>query len=113
MVASGQLGRKTGQGFYRFRNGRPEAPSGPVPGPGGPLEQRLLQPLLDEAAACLREGVVADADLLDAGMVFGAGFAPFRGGPLHHAGMAGPAGQERRLEGPGARPGSRLAPDPG
>jgi 3-hydroxyacyl-CoA dehydrogenase/enoyl-CoA hydratase/3-hydroxybutyryl-CoA epimerase len=111
MVAAGQLGRKTGQGFYRFRNGRPEIPSGPGPGPGGPLEQRLLQPLLDEAAACLREGVVADADLLDAGMVFGAGFAPFRGGPLHHAGMT--AGQERRLEGPGARPGSRLAPDPG
>jgi 3-hydroxyacyl-CoA dehydrogenase/enoyl-CoA hydratase/3-hydroxybutyryl-CoA epimerase len=41
--------------------------------------------MVNEAAACLREGVVADADLLDAGMIFGTGFAPFRGGPMHYA----------------------------
>jgi len=41
--------------------------------------------MLNEAFACLREGVVADGDLLDAGMIFGTGFAPFRGGPIHYA----------------------------
>ena len=41
--------------------------------------------MVNEAAACLREGVVADSDLLDGGMIFGTGFAPFRGGPLHYA----------------------------
>ena len=41
--------------------------------------------MLNEAFVCLREGVVADADLLDAGMIFGTGFAPFRGGPIHYA----------------------------
>ena len=41
--------------------------------------------MLNEAFACLREGVVANGDLLDAGMVFGTGFAPFRGGPIHYA----------------------------
>ena len=48
-------------------------------------EDRLILPMLNEAAAVLREGVVEDADLLDAGAIFGTGFAPFRGGPLHYA----------------------------
>ena len=48
------------------------------------LGDRLILALLNECAACLREKVVADADLLDAGVVFGTGFAPFRGGPLHY-----------------------------
>jgi 3-hydroxyacyl-CoA dehydrogenase/enoyl-CoA hydratase/3-hydroxybutyryl-CoA epimerase len=38
-----------------------------------------------EAKAALAEGIVTDADLVDAGAIFGTGFAPFRGGPLHHA----------------------------
>ena len=49
------------------------------------LEDRLILPMLNEAVACLREGCVADADLLDAGAIFATGFAPFRGGPLHYA----------------------------
>ncbi len=44
-----------------------------------------MLPLVNECVACLREGVVADADLIDAGVIFGTGFAPFRGGPLHYA----------------------------
>ena len=36
--------------------------------------------MVNEAVACLDDGVVANADLLDAGVIFGTGFAPFRGG---------------------------------
>ena len=53
---------------------------------------------LNEAVACLRERVVEDADLLDAGMIFGTGFAPFRGGPLHYARARGVPAIVARLE---------------
>ena len=53
--------------------------------PDRDLENRLILPLLDSSVECLNEGVVPDADAVDAGMVFGAGFPPFRGGPLHYA----------------------------
>ena len=88
-------GEKTGQGFYRYRNGRPEIPKGPPP-MGDAIEQRLMMRLLNEAVACLREGVTLDEDLLGAGVIFGTGFAPFRGGPLHHnreEGISRPGGQ--------------------
>jgi 3-hydroxyacyl-CoA dehydrogenase/enoyl-CoA hydratase/3-hydroxybutyryl-CoA epimerase len=55
------------------------------------LQERLILRMLNEAVACLREQVVAGSDLLDAGMIFGTGFAPFRGGPIHYA-------ESRRLE---------------
>jgi 3-hydroxyacyl-CoA dehydrogenase/enoyl-CoA hydratase/3-hydroxybutyryl-CoA epimerase len=85
LVDSGQLGRKTGQGYYRWEDGKavkPAAGGGPVP---EDMEDRLILPMVNEAVACLSEGVVADADLLDAGVIFGTGFAPFRGGPLNYA----------------------------
>jgi len=50
------------------------------------LADRLVQPFVAEARAALAEGIVEDADLVDAGAIFGTGFAPFRGGPLHYAG---------------------------
>jgi 3-hydroxyacyl-CoA dehydrogenase/enoyl-CoA hydratase/3-hydroxybutyryl-CoA epimerase len=81
-VAAGQLGKKTGQGIYRWENGKP------VKGEADAYDQRmidsLVEPYLQEAAAAVREGIVADADLADAGLIFGTGFAPFRGGPLHY-----------------------------
>ncbi len=49
------------------------------------LTDRLIDPFVAEAKAALAEGIVADADLVDAGAIFGTGFAPFRGGPLHYA----------------------------
>ena len=49
------------------------------------LAQRLIAPFVAEAQAALADGIVADADLVDAGAIFGTGFAPFRGGPLHYA----------------------------
>jgi 3-hydroxyacyl-CoA dehydrogenase/enoyl-CoA hydratase/3-hydroxybutyryl-CoA epimerase len=85
MVEDKRLGRKSGRGFYAWEDGKavkPEAPRAPLP---ADLQDRLILPMINEAVACLSDGVVADADLLDAGVVFGTGFAPFRGGPLHYA----------------------------
>jgi 3-hydroxyacyl-CoA dehydrogenase / enoyl-CoA hydratase / 3-hydroxybutyryl-CoA epimerase len=87
MQERGQLGRKTGEGFYRWVEGKPQK-SAPQPVPAG-LSARLIDPLVAEAQKALAEGVVSDADLVDAGAIFGAGFAPFRGGPLFYAAHLG------------------------
>ena len=83
LVAAGHLGRKTRRGFYDYASGKP-AKGSPGPVPAG-LGDRLIEPFVAEAKAALAEGIVADADLVDAGAIFGTGFAPFRGGPLHYA----------------------------
>jgi len=81
-VALGHLGRKSGQGIYRWENNKP------VKAQAGAHDERLIQaliqPYLDETRAVLAEGIVPDAELIDAGLIFGTGFAPFRGGPLHY-----------------------------
>jgi len=81
-VEAGQLGKKTGQGIYRWADGKAQK------GDAGEYDQKLvdalIEPYLQEAQAVLAEGIVADADLVDAGLIFGTGFAPFRGGPLHY-----------------------------
>ncbi len=85
MVEEGLLGRKSGQGFYRWEDGKavkPASGEGKVP---EDIQDRLILPMVNESVACLHEGVVTEADLLDAGVIFGTGFAPFRGGPLNYA----------------------------
>ncbi|MCC5089081.1 3-hydroxyacyl-CoA dehydrogenase NAD-binding domain-containing protein [Xanthomonas campestris] len=113
-VEAGKRGKKDGQGLYKWENGRavkPEVASGyEVP---ADLEDRLVLPLLNEAVACLHEGVVADADLLDAGVIFGTGFAPFRGGPIQHIRSVGADALLARLHALQARYGERFAPRPG
>jgi 3-hydroxyacyl-CoA dehydrogenase/enoyl-CoA hydratase/3-hydroxybutyryl-CoA epimerase len=81
-VALGHLGKKTGQGLYRYENGR--AVKGQPDAYDQKLVSALIEPYLDEAQTVLAEGIVEDADLVDAGLIFGTGFAPFRGGPLHY-----------------------------
>jgi len=81
-VAAGELGRKTGTGFYYWREGKP-VKGQPAAGPEG-LTHRLLQLLLAASQRCVEQGIVADADLADAGVIFGTGFAPWTGGPLHY-----------------------------
>jgi 3-hydroxyacyl-CoA dehydrogenase/enoyl-CoA hydratase/3-hydroxybutyryl-CoA epimerase len=82
-VAAGELGRKSGRGFYAWVGGRAQKAAAPSVPPG--LGRRLVAPLVAAAESALAEGIVSDADLVDAGAIFGAGFAPFRGGPLHFA----------------------------
>jgi 3-hydroxyacyl-CoA dehydrogenase/enoyl-CoA hydratase/3-hydroxybutyryl-CoA epimerase len=83
-----------------------------VPAPPD-LIDRLILAMLNECVACLREGIVEDADLLDAGVIFGSGFAPFRGGPMHYARARGYAEIHRRLVEFSSRYGQRFSPDPG
>jgi 3-hydroxyacyl-CoA dehydrogenase/enoyl-CoA hydratase/3-hydroxybutyryl-CoA epimerase len=86
-LAAGKLGRKTGEGFYRWVDGKAQKDvAGTVP---AGLTERLIEPFVAEARSALADGIVADADLVDAGAIFGTGFAPFRGGPLNYAGKVG------------------------
>jgi 3-hydroxyacyl-CoA dehydrogenase / enoyl-CoA hydratase / 3-hydroxybutyryl-CoA epimerase len=113
LVEQKKLGRKSGEGFYVWRDGKPvraESPQFAVP---ADLQDRLILPLLNEAVACLREGVIEDADLLDAGAIFATGFAPFRGGPLQYARQRGIANVTSRLEELARRYGERFRPDRG
>jgi len=89
MVEEKRLGRKSGRGFYAWENGKAvkpdEQPADPDLAVPEDIRDRLILPMVNESVACLHEGVVTDADLLDAGVIFGTGFAPFRGGPLKYA----------------------------
>lgn len=113
-VEAGKRGKKDGQGLYKWENGRavkPELPAGFVA--PDDLEDRLILPLLNEAVACLHDGVVSDADLLDAGVIFGTGFAPFRGGPIQHIRATGADALLARLQALRAKYGERFAPRKG
>jgi len=114
LLASGKRGRKDGQGFYAWENGKAKKPEVPQDyrAPDD-LQDRLVLPMLNESVACLHDGVVADADLLDAGVIFGTGFAPFRGGPIHYIRSEGPARLKARLEQLASRHGDRFTPRPG
>jgi 3-hydroxyacyl-CoA dehydrogenase/enoyl-CoA hydratase/3-hydroxybutyryl-CoA epimerase len=82
LVAAGNLGKKSGRGFYEWQKGK--ARKGAAAGATPELSETLIAPYLKEAQAVVAEGIVADADLADAGLIFGTGFAPFRGGPLNY-----------------------------
>jgi 3-hydroxyacyl-CoA dehydrogenase/enoyl-CoA hydratase/3-hydroxybutyryl-CoA epimerase len=111
-VSAGHLGAKSGQGFYVYSNGRPVKQKRFTP-PDDELVDRLILPLINEAVACLDEGVVADPDLLDAGVVFGTGFAPFTGGPMNYARQRGYAAIIEKLQVLATRFGTRFTPHAG
>ncbi|HKU90370.1 MAG TPA: 3-hydroxyacyl-CoA dehydrogenase NAD-binding domain-containing protein [Steroidobacteraceae bacterium] len=113
LIAAKKLGRKTGEGFYVWRDGKAVKPAGPPPEPPKDLEDRLILSLANECAAVLRERIVADADLIDAGVIFGSGFAPFRGGPLTYARTRGIDAVVARLTELARAHGPRFEPDKG
>ncbi|MGE0665561.1 MAG: 3-hydroxyacyl-CoA dehydrogenase NAD-binding domain-containing protein [Sphingomonadales bacterium] len=110
-VGRGDLGMKTGRGFYAWKGGRPR--KGRAGTPPADSTDRLILPLLDECVACLREGVVAEENTLDAALIFGAGFAPFTGGPMHYARSQGIEDIVRKLMELSRRHGPRFDPDEG
>ncbi len=89
LVAAKKLGKKTGEGFYKWVNGKPQKATGSGTVDLAPLWMRMTLPAVNEAVACVREGIVVDADLCDAGVIFGTGFAPHRGGPINYLKSAG------------------------
>jgi 3-hydroxyacyl-CoA dehydrogenase/enoyl-CoA hydratase/3-hydroxybutyryl-CoA epimerase len=112
LLAARKLGKKSGEGFYLWQDGKPVKSGGGAPAPED-LEDRLILVLVNECVACLRESVVEDPDLADAAVIFGTGFAPFRGGPLTYARARGAAAIVARLEELAARHGPRFSPDAG
>jgi 3-hydroxyacyl-CoA dehydrogenase/enoyl-CoA hydratase/3-hydroxybutyryl-CoA epimerase len=120
MLAAGRLGKKSGLGFYRHR-GRQRRPDPALrrllglararrAASAEALSERMVLAMINEAARCLEEKVVADAGMLDVAMIFGAGFPPFRGGLLRHADTLGLAKVEARLIALCAEKGDRFRP---
>lgn len=113
LVDAKKFGKKTGEGFYQWVNDKPQKPDTAGQQVPADLQDRLLLALVNEAVAVLREGVVEDADLVDAGAIFGAGFAPFRGGPIQYARTRGIESVVARLQQLETKYGERFAPDAG
>ncbi|HRD74943.1 MAG TPA: 3-hydroxyacyl-CoA dehydrogenase NAD-binding domain-containing protein [Hyphomicrobiaceae bacterium] len=98
LVAAKKLGKKSGEGFYVWKDGKPA--KGEVKAETaelGRLGHELVAPLVAECERCRDEGIVASADMVDAGVIFGTGFAPFRGGPLTYAAARKLAPAETRV----------------
>ncbi|HCU52753.1 MAG TPA: hypothetical protein DIC36_00190, partial [Gammaproteobacteria bacterium] len=113
MVAAGQLGIKSGSGFYQYdARGKPTKGGSREPR-NEPITERLILRMVNESVACLREGVVADLDSIDAGMVYGTGFAPYLGGPMRYADTLGDVGIRASLDRLAEEYGQRFQPDAG
>jgi 3-hydroxyacyl-CoA dehydrogenase/enoyl-CoA hydratase/3-hydroxybutyryl-CoA epimerase len=114
-VAKGELGRKTGKGFYSWKDGKADKPPLPETGPRVTDEMidRLILPMSNVCVACLREGIVDNADVVDGAMIFGTGYAPFRGGPLNYARTRGGENVVSALHALAQKFGDRFTPDAG
>ncbi len=114
LLASGKRGKKDGQGFYTWVEGRPQKPEVPkdYKAPED-LTERLIMPMINESVACLADGVVETEEQLDAGVIFGTGFAPFRGGPIKYVRDTGAAVLIAKLEALASKYGKRFKPKPG
>ncbi|MDO8978087.1 MAG: 3-hydroxyacyl-CoA dehydrogenase NAD-binding domain-containing protein [Afipia sp.] len=111
-VKKGELGRKTGKGFYEWKDGKAVK----LPSPAQPTDEmidRLILPMSNVCVACLREGIVENGDVVDGAMIFGTGYAPFRGGPLNYARTRGAANVAAALKVLEAKFGDRFKPDAG
>jgi 3-hydroxyacyl-CoA dehydrogenase/enoyl-CoA hydratase/3-hydroxybutyryl-CoA epimerase len=118
-AARGLKGKKGGNGFYRYRHGHSTGPNPEIrtilEGKGkrtaGEKElHRMLYLMVNEAARCLEEGVVADPADVDTGLVFGTGFPPFRGGLCRWADQEGLAGIRKKLQQLQSGAGKRFEP---
>ena len=118
-VAAGELGRKSNRGFYLWEDGRIRAANPALPTlpssstDARDLQDRLVLALANESVAVLHAGIVESADRLDSALIFGAGYAPFRGGPLQAARERGLDDCVARLQALETRYGERFSPDAG
>jgi len=113
MVDQKKLGKKSGEGFYKYEKGKKKKTTNESSNKLTQQEitDRLVYRIFNESAACLREGIVADTDLLDAGMIFGTGFAPFTAGPMHAVDAIGKNKVVDRMNGLADAYGDRFKPD--
>jgi 3-hydroxyacyl-CoA dehydrogenase/enoyl-CoA hydratase/3-hydroxybutyryl-CoA epimerase len=109
-VDSKKFGKKSNRGFYQYKKGKPIKDKDVDLGDQKMIKNRLIFRFLNEAAACLQEEIVADKDLLDAGIIFGTGFAPFRGGPMNHSQQQGVESILQSLNDYADRYGERFTP---
>lgn len=112
-VERGELGRKSGQGFYEWKQGRAQRDGDVDSADAAALADRLLLPMLDACVECYRNEVVAEMEHIDAAMIFATGFAPFRGGPMHYARARGRDEIVSALTVLAEENGERFRPDPG
>ncbi len=112
-VDNGELGKKSGKGFYDWKNGKAQHENGAENKADDKITDRLILPMLDACVECYRKGVVKNLDHLDGAMIFATGFAPFRGGPIHYARARGLDEIVRTLNRLAESNGERFAPDKG
>ena len=113
-VAAGELGRKTGKGFYTWKDGKADTSGmSAIAEPSAEMIDRLILPMSNVCVACLREGIVDNADVVDGAMIFGTGYAPFRGGPLNYARTRGVDNVVSTLDALTDKFGGRFTPDAG
>ncbi|OOZ72323.1 hypothetical protein BOW49_11170 [Solemya velum gill symbiont] len=110
-VGNGELGRKSGSGYYSWKNGKITNRKNSEFTPE--LQQRLILNLLNEAVSCRHDGIVGSDDELDAGIIFGAGFAPFTGGPINYIHTHGAREIVDQLKSLEKKHGKRFSPGPG
>ena len=108
-----KLGKKTGEGFYKYKDGKPVKNKKASYNNPQEVQDRLVMRLINEATACLREGIVEEKDLIDAGVIFGTGFAPFRGGPLEYIRSRGVDELSKTMDQLQAKFGDRFKKDEG
>lgn len=112
-INSGDLGKKSGRGFYLYKKDKPVKDKDPDMGNQKEIQNRLVYRFLNEAVACLREGIVEDRELLDAGIIFGTGFAPFTAGPINYSCEQGLNQLQQNMKIYQERFGDRFEPDAG
>jgi 3-hydroxyacyl-CoA dehydrogenase/enoyl-CoA hydratase/3-hydroxybutyryl-CoA epimerase len=114
-VAKGEFGRKTGKGFYVWKDGKADKTSraATTEKPTDEMIDRLVLPMSNVCVASLREGIVDNPDTVDGAMIFGTGYAPFRGGPLNYARTRGPENVVAALRALAEKFGGRFNPDAG